>query len=92
MKLQKVSLTAFLLHERADSIQVSFNELTEADFILCLRHIIHAQGRWPNWFPRSLVYTSRWGAEPFRAFSKATSKKHRVALCSLLGVASIKEL
>jgi hypothetical protein len=92
LKLQKVSLTAFILHERADSTNVSFSELAEADFILCLRHIVHAQDHWPNWFPRLLVYTSRWGTEPFRAFAKATSKKHQVALCSLLGVTSIKEL
>ena len=93
LQLKKVCLTGAMLRDRADSALVSFEELLEIDFVLCLRHIIHEREEWSaNWFPRSLVYVSRWSHHPFRMFTKAVSPRHQGLVCSLLGVASLKQL
>lgn len=92
LQLRKTSLTASIIRDRADSPLISFEELMEVDFILCLRHIIHQAEGGQNWFPRTLIYVSQHSHHPFRLFSKAVSARHQAPLCSLLGVKSLKEL
>lgn len=54
---KRISVLADLVKERADRVDISFDMLAEADFVLCLRDITSVssnQQRW--WFPRLLVF------------------------------------
>lgn len=78
-KLERSSLTATLLKERAGVARTTFTDIMQADFILYLRAKINIQDGLHSpsttWWPDTAVYIGHH-AEPFELFLKASSKRY----------------
>ncbi|QRK04906.1 toll/interleukin-1 receptor domain-containing protein [Archangium violaceum] len=87
-KLQRASVTADLLKERATTKSATFDEIMQADFVLFLYSLLHSNS-FRLWFPFSLVYAGY--GRVFPLFSKAESKRYFTDLKTIFGVASKEE-
>lgn len=93
LNLNRISITADILKERADIKNLDFEELMQTDFILSLRSILPQRDRYHYWFPRTLVYKVGFGgAQPFDIFFKAESPRHFETLKRILLVDAKEEL
>jgi len=81
--LNRTSITADLIKDRADSQFVTFEELVQTDFILCIRDILSGSARW---FPRTLVYARDQEYSGFEIFSRAQNKRYFETVKGLLKV------
>lgn len=85
--LNRVSVVADTIKERATRPNVAFVDLMQADTILfCRSQIQYEHG----WHPRTVVFASRVGT--FELFARAVGPDVRRSLCSLLQIDSIDEL
>ncbi|CAN5594683.1 SEFIR domain-containing protein [soil metagenome] len=92
LNLGRGSLSADLLKARADSKQISFDDIMQTDLILSVRGLVGpASALELNWFPRAVIFRSSH-IQPFELFLRVESPQHREGLCKLLGIGSIKEL
>ena len=91
LKLNRVSITADLIKERANRSDISFNQLIQTDLIL---HYLTALGitddpmQW--WFPRCSVYHSHWSS--IELFERLISKKHFEQIKVLFDVSTKEDL
>lgn len=92
LELNRISLTADLLHDRADVKGLSFESIMQSDFVLCLRSVLHSDASKSRWFPRTLIYRERFDNEPFELFVRATEERHFEILKTLLKVISKADL
>ena len=92
LKLNRISITADMLHDSANVKGISFDSLMQTDFILCIRSILNLNDYYSRWFPRTLVYKSRWDSEAFELFLRAESKSHFEIVKKLLLIKSKAEL
>lgn len=92
LKLNRISITADLFHDRSDVPGISFDNVMEADFILCLRSLFANYDTYDKWFPRTLVYKERHRGDPFEIFFRAESQRHFHNLKQILHVESRKDL
>jgi hypothetical protein len=90
LKLNRVSLTADLVKERADHKPVNFAQLQQADFLLYLR-CCFLQLRGTTWYPKTLVYLGHY-PQPFEAFLGLESKRRLARLGTVLDVNSAEHL
>ena len=88
LRLNKMSLVAELLRERADRKSVPFRQLQEVEFLLFLR--LRYEGK-TGWYPRTLVYLSD-NAPPFPAFLGLDSPRRAKRLVAILGIGNIEEI
>lgn len=94
LKLNRLSLHADLLKERATRTDIRFDELMQTDFILYLRDQITCEtstyATW-NWYPDTLVYAASRYA-PFEIFARAESIRYFEKLKPVLGVETKEKL
>lgn len=92
LKMNRISITADMLHDSANFKGISFDLLMQTDFILCIRSILNLNDYYNRWFPRTLVYKGRWGSEAFELFLRAESKSHFEVVKKLLLIKSKADL
>jgi hypothetical protein len=88
LKLNRVSITADLLKERADNNTISFDELNSADSILYLvTKFMMPDDRHQWWFPRLSVYRRDTGDLP--PLSEMVSKARAAEVIQLFGFSDL---
>ncbi|MRG93673.1 SEFIR domain-containing protein [Polyangium spumosum] len=86
LELNRISLTADLLHDRATRTDIKFAELNEADVVLFLRNrLCQAELRDGYWLPLTVIYRATNGG-PSKLFRMSESNGHFSNLKVLLGV------
>jgi hypothetical protein len=83
LKLNRLSVKADLLHQRATIKDISFDQFMQADFILMLISVLNPTDR-RMWYPSSLIYAGY--SNSFELFLRATSHQYFVELATLLKV------
>jgi hypothetical protein len=91
LKLNRASVTADLLRERASPENTSFAELSQADVLLALKSVMtigkSAATGWPRaWVPRTGIYATH--GNQHKVFLRAVSPRGRMNLFSILDVSS----
>lgn len=85
--LNRLSLRADLLEQRAKSSGVPFRLVMQADFICFMRTELTASDDYDRWWPETLLYaTHHYG--PFEVFARAVSRSYLSRLLPVLGVTS----
>jgi hypothetical protein len=85
LRLQRNSLHADMLMERAKSGSVDFKYLMVADFVLWLRG--RDSSSWRKWWPYTLVFASSRSGIAFEMFARAKSAAYFDKIKPILGVA-----
>ncbi len=83
LKLNRLSVKADLLHQRATIKEISFDQFMQADFLLMLFSLLNQTDRRP-WYPSSLIYAGY--SKSFELFIRASSHSYFVELAKLLNV------
>ncbi|MDH3647146.1 MAG: hypothetical protein OER80_10255 [Gammaproteobacteria bacterium] len=89
---QRISAAADFQRERADLNFLSFDDIMQADFLLCIRGLLHYPKALTRWFPRTLVYAEKFEKSGFDLFFSARSKGKFPPVRTLLGVKNRAEL
>ena len=76
LNLRRLSVEADILSKRADRIDINFENIMQADFVLALLSVFDNSNRYEYWFPRTLVYRTRRNSKPFELFKRAESERH----------------
>lgn len=84
LNLNKKSVAAMILKERAPSGSISFREIAQVDFLLAIRGYFPSINRYGGWYARCLPYVLRDGA--MELFSRASSDRGMEPLQTLLRV------
>ncbi|MDH3588276.1 MAG: hypothetical protein OEQ74_02610 [Gammaproteobacteria bacterium] len=92
LRQQRLSPAADLLKARADRSFVSFGDIMQADFLLCIRGLMHHQKGLARWFPSTLIYAQEFEKTGFDLFFAAQSKKKFQPIHVLLDVRNKKDL
>jgi hypothetical protein len=94
LNLNRTSLLADLIKDRAKRSDITFDDLMQADLFLHLRNQFHPEDgqfiRW-EWFPYTLVY-SKYRYETFEVIARAKSRKYFDQMKIGLGISSKEEL
>jgi hypothetical protein len=88
---QRRKSKADLLRQRSTLKEVTFEQFMQADFVLCLRYILHFETGLFAWYPSSLIYV-RFHPVPFEIFLRATSHAYFEDLKILLKVEDKEDL
>lgn len=86
------SIAADVLRERADLDFLSFDEIMQADFLLCVYGLLHFPDTLTRWCPRTLVHAGGYEENGFDIFFKAESLQHFGALATILDVRDKSDL
>ena len=89
LKLNRLSVHADMLKERAVGTGIDFGYIMAADLVLYLRGV--RIGRWHRWWPDTLLYAGRF-AGAFEMFARAKSTRYFEKIKPLLGVNDKGEL
>ncbi len=92
LRMQCESIAADVLRERADSDYVSFDDIMQADFLLCVYGLLHHPGTLSRWCPRTLIHAERYEQNGFDIFSGARSSRNFAAVATILNVADANDL
>ncbi|WP_429049296.1 hypothetical protein [Aeromonas hydrophila] len=95
LKLNRISITADMLHDSANVRGIPFDLIMQTDFILSLRSVLSTNNynfSYRRWFPITLVYKKRWHSEPFELFVRAESKNHFDVIKKLLKIENKTDL
>ncbi len=82
LKLQRLSLRADLLKQRAEGFGFNFTQLMQADFVLYLRscfEVMRQDRTWNRWWPETLVYSTQPSMRErglFEIFARSRSQKY----------------
>lgn len=89
LKLNRLSVVADMLKQRATRSDVTFDDLMQAEFVLVVYSVLN----YPDdiWFPNTLLYASH-GHAAFELFARARSKRSFGVLRELFGVESKDDL
>jgi len=93
LKLNRRSVHADLLKQRATIAGLPFSLVMQADFVLYLRTIadaLHGDDR-HSWYPASLLYAVE-RASPFDLFVRGESKRYFTRLAPMLGMSEPNDL
>ena len=90
LNLQRASISADLLQERATQPELPFKDILQADIVLAVRVFTDEQEHLQYWVPQSLVYLN-WQNGPLPVVLRNSAPKRQSVLCALFGVASIQE-
>jgi hypothetical protein len=94
LKLNRISLKADLIKERALRLDITFEDLMQTDFLLYIRdELTREKGEWSSfsWYPETLVFAENHYS-PFEIFLRATSKKYFTNMKKILSVDSPESL
>ncbi|MBT8144416.1 MAG: hypothetical protein KJO55_06925, partial [Gammaproteobacteria bacterium] len=89
---KRLSLSADELRNRADLPFVNFDDIMQADFILCIYGLLHRPQALTHWFPRTVVYAEPYEQRGFDLFFRAQSKSFFATIALLLEVRDKTEL
>jgi len=94
LKLQKLSLHADMLKERAVGTGVTFERIMQADFIVYLRDCLDTlKGNSSQyWWPVTLLYRSFHNQRPFEVFARAESTQYFGSLLTMLDIKNKDDL
>ncbi|NDV80831.1 hypothetical protein D0T87_02410 [Bacteroides sp. 51] len=81
--LNKLSLHATLLKERCKHLEIDFNSIMQADYILFLRAEHLYDTSYTRWWPQTLIY-AEYQRRPFEVFFRAQSQAYFDSLKDLL--------
>jgi hypothetical protein len=93
LKLNRVSITADLIKERADNKYLTFQDILNTDLLLHYLSILQQENSLSGsggWFPRCTVY-NRWGSS-IELLEKAISREHNERIKFIFGAKSSEEL
>ncbi len=85
LKLNRLSLHAYLLEQRSKSSGLEFRYLMQADFVLFMRAEIHQADIYSHWFPDTLLYVGRFHSA-FEVFARSSSKSYFEKAKCVLGI------
>ncbi|RRS07219.1 hypothetical protein EAG18_18360 [Pseudoalteromonas sp. J010] len=85
LKLNQLSLHAYLLKQRSKHSGIEFKHLMQADFILFMRTEIQQSDYYPRWFPDTLVYLGRFHSA-LEVFARSSSKSYFEKSKCILGI------
>lgn len=91
LKLQRLSIRADMLKDRANGTGVDFRYLMQADFVAFMRNEIQSKGNYSIWWPETLLYVGSFGSS-FEIFARAKSQKYFNKLKLILGIESPTDL
>jgi len=92
LKLNRLSIMADLIKQRAKRKDISFIDIMQTDFILYLRsEMIAGLANWFRWYPYSLSYAG-YQSSKFEKFLRSESKKYFDKFKIVLGINSIDQL
>ncbi len=93
LKLNRLSVTADLIKERADTHSISFDELMHADVVLALVPLLngHPEAFGRHWWPRTAVFLERHSAT-LPVFARIARRAPDPAIEVLFGAKSLDEL
>lgn len=87
LQLHRLSVSSDLLRDRADAAYCDFDEIMQADFLLCLRSLLCEDNFFVRWFPRTLVFAERYAVSGFDLFVTTVAPERFSPLAALLGFA-----
>lgn len=90
LSLNRRSVWADLLKNRASSLGVDFSVLMQADLLLMLRSVVDQPGA-SSWFPTTLIYVQR-SSRAFEIFARCISKKYLLLLEPLIGTVNLDKI
>jgi hypothetical protein len=88
LKLNRLSLIADTVRERATLSSITFSKLMEAEAVILFKAIISGRG---GWNPHVLFYSHRWSLE-YDLFRRAETMEGCKTLCLIAGVPDISVL
>ncbi|MGH1416649.1 MAG: SEFIR domain-containing protein [Pelagimonas sp.] len=91
LKLNRLSLAADFLHDRAGASGIDFSKIMEVDFLLFLRAELADLDYYDRWYPDSLVYLG-YGHRAFEIFERSRSKRYFERIRPVLGNATKEDL
>ncbi len=91
LKLNRLSLRADLIKERANGTGVDFRYLLQADFVAFMRAEILEENEYKRWWPETLVWLGYHNA-PLEIFARAASKAYFNRVKGLLGIESAMDI
>ena len=91
LKLNRLSLAADFLHDRAGASGIDFSKIMEVDFLLFLRAVLADLSYYDRWYPDSLVYLG-YGHRAFEIFERSRSKQYFERIRPVLGNATKADL
>jgi len=94
LKLNRVSLMADMLRDRAKRTDINFEDISQADFLLFLRDALHPNDKlnaYGNWYPDTLLFSGHRGL-PFELFARGQSSKYFEELKVALGISGKDQL
>ncbi len=90
LKLNRISLQADLLVQRANNTTAERDRFIEADFILFMRSILCPREGLRYWYPRTVIYTTD-SILPFETFHKALSPRNYEFIQSIFKFTQIED-
>ena len=91
LKLNRISLVADFLHDRAGASGTDFSKIMEVDFLLFLRAELTKLGDYKHWHPDTLLYLG-YGQRTFEIFERSRSKRYFERIRPVLGNATKEHL
>lgn len=91
LKLNRLSLVADFLHDRAGASGTDFAKIMEVDFLLFLRAELTELGVYRGWYPDTLLYLG-YGHRTFEIFERSRSKRYFERIRPVLGNATKEDL
>jgi hypothetical protein len=92
LNLNRISMVADLVKDRADRPNIRFEDLIEADVLLALKQILKSSGPFSaRWFPRTGVFAER-SLRPLTLFARLDSEHGLEPIRILFGIKSANEL
>src|SRR6266545_4672992 len=93
LKLNRLSVLADMLKERAHASGIPWHGLMQADFVLWFYDALtsHREERDPRWWPETLVFYAEY-APPFEIFARAESQDYFKKIMPLIAVSTKPEL
>ncbi len=92
LRQSRLSVAADFHNERVDQAFLTFDDIMQADFLLCVRGLLHHPKALTRWFPRTLAYAEKYQKTGFDLFFSAQSKKKFQPVCVVLNVRNKNDL
>jgi hypothetical protein len=91
LQLNRLSVRAYLLHQRCKGIGIEFRHLLQADFVAFMRADVESKDRRDHWWPETLLYLRGFNG-PLEIFARSESKAYFNRIRGLLAIDSPKDL
>ncbi|MEO1575764.1 MAG: hypothetical protein AAFU65_12500, partial [Pseudomonadota bacterium] len=88
LQLNRMSVSSDVVRDRVDLTQCDFEDLMEADFVLCLHSLVCDPSFFARWYPRTLVYADHFAVNGFDLFVTGAHPARFEPLSQLFGVAN----